>query len=428
MVSSGWKSCAAGGLLLAVCLVGAAGAGEITGRFKALSEEAKTFTVVVPDKGVMLFRYGPQTVFRNVSQPTQLGQDAGVSVSYASSGEDNQASSVVRTTAQVPAGVATVTTPQLVAMLQQSRTPAPLVIDTRARSAYESGYIPGAVSISLPDLEKRGGSLLPKDRATPLVFYCDGPASSQSVQAAALARQFGFTDVGVYLAGEPGWEKDGQPLAVTRDYLRKTSPSPVLIDLRPAAAVQQGHIPGAVGVPAATLASQKKLFPTERRVPMVFYSDRDEDARQAVQTLRDWGYRAVTYYPGGLAAWKNLGGELQTGPARPSISYGGRIEIGDVKPAEFKLAMQSTVSVVFVDVRTAREFASGHLERALNLPLEELPKRFDELPKNKILIISCSNGVRAEMAYDFLKQRGYRVVHLKAPISYGKDGSFTIAE
>ncbi|HEY5973355.1 MAG TPA: rhodanese-like domain-containing protein, partial [Geobacteraceae bacterium] len=303
---------------------------------------------------------------------------------------------------------------------------APVVIDTRPRTTYDSGYIPGAVSIPLADLEKRGGVLFPENRATPLVFYCDGPASDLSVRAAALARQFGFSDVRVYLAGEPGWEKDGQPLAVTREYLRKAGP--VLLDLRPAAAVLEGHIPGAVGVPATTLASQQKLFPTERRVPMVFYSDRDEDARRAVQQLRTWGYRSVAIYPGGLAAWQTRGGEVETGPARSVINYGGRIEIGDVKPAEFKLALQSTVSVIFVDVRTAGEFAKGHLDRALNIPLEELPKRFGELPKNKILIISCSNGVRAEMAYDFLKQREYRVVFLKAPISFAKDGSFTIAE
>jgi rhodanese-related sulfurtransferase len=426
-MSSGWKAVAVAGVLVIVGGAGAAWAAEITGRFKALSEEAGIISVVTPQKGVMLFRYGAKTVFRNVGKPSQLVADDGVSISYTGSGEDNLATTVVRTVALVPEGVATVTTAQLAALLQgQERQPAPMVIDTRLRTIYDSRHIPGAVSIPLAELEKRGGVLFPQDRSTPLVFYCDGPASDLSVRAAGLARQFGFSDVRVYLAGEPGWEKDGQPLAVTREYLRKAGP--VLLDLRSPAAVQEGHIPGAVGVPAATLATRQKLFPTERRVPMVFYSDRDEDARRAVQQLRDWGYRSVAIYPGGLAAWQARGGEVETGPARTSITYGGRIEIGDVKPAEYKLALESTVSVIFVDVRTGGEFARGHLARSINIPLEELPRRLGELPKNKILIINCSNGVRAEMAYDFLKQREYRVVYLKAPISFAGDGSFTIAE
>ncbi|HEY5975282.1 MAG TPA: rhodanese-like domain-containing protein, partial [Geobacteraceae bacterium] len=262
MVSSGWKTVVLFSVLVAVGYAGTAGAAEVSGRFKALSEEARTISVVVPQKGVMLFRYGTKTAFRNVGKPSELVMDDGVSISYTSSGEDNQAAAVVRTVAQVPEGVATVTTAQLVSLLQGTKQPAPVVIDTRPRTTYDSGYIPGAVSIPLADLEKRGGGLVPENRATSLVFYCDGPASDLRVRAAALARQFGFSDVRVYLAGEPGWEKDGQPLAVTREYLRKAGP--VLLDLRSPAAVQEGHIPGAVGVPAATLATRQKLFPTER--------------------------------------------------------------------------------------------------------------------------------------------------------------------
>jgi len=65
-----------------------------------------------------------------------------------------------------------------------------------------------------------------------------------------------------------------------------------------------------------------------------------------------------------------------------------------------------------VDVRTPNEFASGHLDGAVNIPLQELPKRFQEIgPPSTAVVVYCAKGPRSAMAEQFLRQQGFGQVH-----------------
>jgi rhodanese-related sulfurtransferase len=70
--------------------------------------------------------------------------------------------------------------------------------------------------------------------------------------------------------------------------------------------------------------------------------------------------------------------------------------------------------VVVIDVRPGDEFAAGHLPYARSLPLAELRKRLDELPKNKPVVAYC-RGPFCMMAKDavvLLQKRGYKASKL----------------
>ncbi|AIF50409.1 DsrE/DsrF/DrsH-like family protein [Pelosinus sp. UFO1] len=64
-------------------------------------------------------------------------------------------------------------------------------------------------------------------------------------------------------------------------------------------------------------------------------------------------------------------------------------------------------SALFVDVRTPLEFGMGSIEGAINIPLDELRGRLQEIPKNKELILFCQIGLRGYLAYRILVQNGY---------------------
>lgn len=66
---------------------------------------------------------------------------------------------------------------------------------------------------------------------------------------------------------------------------------------------------------------------------------------------------------------------------------------------------------VFVDVRSAAEFASGHAPDSINIPLPELGKRLDEVPKSSPVVVCCASGSRSGMAKLLLKKNGYPDVH-----------------
>ena len=51
-----------------------------------------------------------------------------------------------------------------------------------------------------------------------------------------------------------------------------------------------------------------------------------------------------------------------------------------------------------------------------------------EVPKDKQIVTHCSTGVRAEMAYHKLKDKGYNVGFLNADIAIEKAGNVTVAK
>ena len=66
-------------------------------------------------------------------------------------------------------------------------------------------------------------------------------------------------------------------------------------------------------------------------------------------------------------------------------------------------------NIVFIDVRTAREYTRGHVPGAIPIPIEELEHRFTaEIPlKAKMVFVYCATGERSRLACDFLSRQGY---------------------
>ena len=75
----------------------------------------------------------------------------------------------------------------------------------------------------------------------------------------------------------------------------------------------------------------------------------------------------------------------------------------------------------FLDVRTSGEFQSGRLKvDTINIPLNELRERLDELDKNQAYIVSCHSGLRSYIAERILKQAGFTVQNLDGAYSLYK--------
>ncbi len=65
-----------------------------------------------------------------------------------------------------------------------------------------------------------------------------------------------------------------------------------------------------------------------------------------------------------------------------------------------------------IDVRTPGEFGDGHYPGAVNIPLNELPQRLEELEEIKKPIVAyCRSGARSSMAVSILKQNGLNEVY-----------------
>lgn len=65
---------------------------------------------------------------------------------------------------------------------------------------------------------------------------------------------------------------------------------------------------------------------------------------------------------------------------------------------------------IIIDVRENHEFKRGHIKGAINIPLSELRKRTDEIPKDKPVYLHCRTGQRSYNATLALQNMGYRNV------------------
>ena len=65
---------------------------------------------------------------------------------------------------------------------------------------------------------------------------------------------------------------------------------------------------------------------------------------------------------------------------------------------------------VIVDVRTRDEHSMGAIPGSINIPVDDLRNRLDELPKNKDIIVYCAIGLRGYLALKILMQNGFTKV------------------
>ena len=104
----------------------------------------------------------------------------------------------------------------------------------------------------------------------------------------------------------------------------------------------------------------------------------------------------------------------QFGAAKDPVNVAGMMAAnalrGDMPLADWSEIGQT--SAALLDVREPDEFARGHLEGAVNLPLSELRRRVNDVPRGRELWVYCAAGQRAYYAQRLLMQRGLDVRNL----------------
>src|SRR5262245_19161443 len=107
---------------------------------------------------------------------------------------------------------------------------------------------------------------------------------------------------------------------VSLDDLRSRSPDAAVVDVREPEEFAHGHVPGAVNLPQADLATRLDELPRDR--PLLVICQGGFRSLRAAQFLRQQGFSEVASVKGGTEAWRAAGGELirESGPApKPAI-------------------------------------------------------------------------------------------------------------
>ena len=95
-------------------------------------------------------------------------------------------------------------------------------------------------------------------------------------------------------------------------------------------------------------------------------------------------------------------------PVAISGYVAGNILSGKMTPLYWRELQQADLTkVTLVDVRTADEASLGSIPGAVNIPLDNLRERMDEIPKERPVYLFCGVGLRGYLASNILKGHGY---------------------
>lgn len=74
--------------------------------------------------------------------------------------------------------------------------------------------------------------------------------------------------------------------------------------------------------------------------------------------------------------------------------------------------MKTEKSSTIIDVRTPAEFQGGHVAGSINIPLQEITSRMEEIKSLKTpLILCCASGNRSGQVHSFLSQNGIECIN-----------------
>ena len=97
-----------------------------------------------------------------------------------------------------------------------------------------------------------------------------------------------------------------------------------------------------------------------------------------------------------------------------------RLNVKELTPDELKARLDNGDDLVVVDMRQAWEYEAGHIPGATHMFIQEIPARYNELPKDSPVVFQCWRGITSLNAAGFLIQNGWdasRVFSLSGGIS-----------
>ena len=77
--------------------------------------------------------------------------------------------------------------------------------------------------------------------------------------------------------------------------------------------------------------------------------------------------------------------------------------------SEYAAELQNIINdnAFLVDVRTPGEFAEGHVEGSVNIPLDTIPYQLEQFKDKNNIVVFCRSGMRSAQAKGFLDQQGF---------------------
>jgi hydroxyacylglutathione hydrolase len=167
----------------------------------------------------------------------------------------------------------------------------------------------------------------------------------------------------------------------------------LIVDLRAPAVFAESHPYGAINIALGAKVGYWAGWVLPADEPIILLADEPAQAQEAaVQLLRVGLDRIEGSIAGGFDGWRDAA--LPTATQEQMSALDLRQAVGAEQPLHV------------LDVRTPKEWRSGHVDGAVNIPLGDLPARLAEVPHDVRVATLCEGGFRSSFAASLLAHEG----------------------
>ncbi|MGH7302808.1 MAG: rhodanese-like domain-containing protein [Candidatus Rokuibacteriota bacterium] len=328
------------------------------------------------------------------------------------------------------------------------------LIDVREAGEYNSSHIPGASLIARRQLELQVPQAVPF-QGTPIVV-CDDDGRRARLAAGTLER-LGYRQVSVLDGGINRWVTDGLetewgmnvpskdfgekvevvhhvPEVECKDLAERIQKGEkfVILDSRTPEEFRRFCIPGGRSVPGGELALRITDIARDVDKDTTIIVNCAGRTRSIIgaRVLQRMGIPRVYGLKNGTAGWVLAGHKLETGADRVQLpepsaagvaaaeAYAAKLaaEDGvrdlDIPALKSVMARRDQATLYLIDVRTAEEYAAGHIPGFRWFPGGQAVQRSDDVAvvKNAQVVFACDKKARATLIASWYRQMGYREV------------------
>ncbi|MDB4334902.1 FAD-dependent oxidoreductase [bacterium] len=276
----------------------------------------------------------------------------------------------------------------------------PIYVDVRDIFAFEKSHIKGAIHIPLELLPQQINSIA-QDR--PVIVYDE--TGKKGHQALRTLLGAGFTDVTNISGGHTSLQRQARTIGFnhikidllpielksiqeeTEEVVESTATKAIdenailVIDVRTQGEFNSGAYPDAINIPLDELMQNMDRIGKNTAREIVVYCASGARSAYAQQALMQMGFTHVQNGGGIAMMMANLSSQSSPEPSNEPI---------------------------IIDVRSVEEFTEGAHPSAINIPLDELQTRIEELgSKSRDITLYCASGARSAYGLRILQQFGF---------------------
>jgi hydroxyacylglutathione hydrolase len=173
-----------------------------------------------------------------------------------------------------------------------------------------------------------------------------------------------------------------------------------VIDVRPDDVYPAAHVPHSISIPMRDAFCVWLCWTIPAEAALLFVTDGGPIDRVVDESLLVGYEHFAGWLDGGIDAWRGAGLPIATA--------------GLVDAAGARRALLDGAAAL--DVREPDEYAAGHIDGALHIPLGDLERRTREVPRDRPILAYCGAGERASTAVSLLERAGHAAMNLNGGI------------